>query len=350
VSVARIATDDELDDLDQREPSTDPSAGATTDPLSIHLGFVAVAITIGWVLLRALELLERATWGGDGGLELLVHLPLFPMAMLGGVALQLVLDRLGRRQVVDRNLINRIAGAALDLIIVSALGTLSLDAIGGDVAAFTLLAVAGIAWNVGALLLLAPRIVPEYAYERGLGDFGQSMGTTVNGLLLMRIADPANRSGGLEAFGYKQLLFEPVAGAGTFALAGRRNHGQHQGCPPMHALRPGTTIAPERAGMDATMRVLVAYATRHGATAGIAERIVEGLHTAHVRADARPVEDVDDVSEYDAFVVGSATYMYRWLKEATAFVERHEASAREPTPVVVQQRSARHGPRRRGRT
>jgi glutamate:Na+ symporter, ESS family len=37
--------------------------------------------------------------------------------------------------------------------------------------------------------------------------------------LLMRIADPPNRSGGLEAFGYKQLLFEPVVGGGLFTAA-----------------------------------------------------------------------------------------------------------------------------------
>jgi glutamate:Na+ symporter, ESS family len=87
-------------------------------------------------------------------------------------------------------------GRGLDLIIVAALGTLSLEAIGGNLGPFVVLAVAGIVWNVGAFLVLAPRIVPEYPYERGLGDFGQSMGMTVTGLLLMRIADPPNRSGG----------------------------------------------------------------------------------------------------------------------------------------------------------
>lgn len=214
---AREATDDDLDDLDDREATDDVQSA--TDPLSVHIGFVALAIAIGWVLLEVLEAIEVATWGGDDGLELLVHLPLFPMAMLGGVLLQLLLDRTGRTELVDRRLINRISGAALDLIIVAALGTLSLQAIGGNLAPFLVLAVAGIAWNVGAFLLLAPRIVPEYAYERGLGDFGQSMGMTVTGLLLMRIADPTNRSGGLEAFGYKQLLFEPVVGGGLFTAA-----------------------------------------------------------------------------------------------------------------------------------
>jgi glutamate:Na+ symporter, ESS family len=218
VEAARAATDDDLDDVDERE-RVERQESQTTDPLSIHVGYVAIAVTLGWGLQQALAALERATWGGDGGVELLVHLPLFPLAMLGGVALQIVLDRTDRAALVDRRLVNRIGGFALDLIIVAALGTLSLDALGGNLAPFALLALAGIVWNVAAFLLLAPRIVPEHPYERGLGDFGQSMGMTVTGLLLMRIADPRNRSGGLEAFGYKQLLFEPVVGGGLFTAA-----------------------------------------------------------------------------------------------------------------------------------
>jgi len=31
-----------------------------------------------------------------------------------------------------------------------------------------------------------------------------------------RAADPENRSGALESFGYKQLLFEPIVGGGLF--------------------------------------------------------------------------------------------------------------------------------------
>ena len=79
------------------------------------------------------------------------------------------------------------------------------------------------------------------------------------------------------------------------------------------------------------MNVLVAYATRHGATAGIAERIAAGLRDAEQAAAAHPVKDVGDLAAYDAFVVGSAAYMFRWLKEATKFAKRHRAIlARHP--------------------
>lgn len=79
------------------------------------------------------------------------------------------------------------------------------------------------------------------------------------------------------------------------------------------------------------MRVLVAYATRRGATRGIAERIAAELTAAGLSAEALDVNDVRDVQRYDAFVVGSAAYMFHWLKAATRFVKRHrELLAQRP--------------------
>lgn len=191
-----------------------------TDPLSLHLGIVAVAVAVGWLLREALVLLERTTWGRppvDGDpLVILGYVPLFPLAMVGGVIVQIVVDRLGLGRHVSRRLMNRISGAALDIIIVGAIATVSLQVIGAHLVPFLLLAAGGIAWSLGAVLLLAPRVVPTYWFERAAGDFGQSMGVTVTGLLLMRVADPSNRSGAMESFGYKQLLFEPVVGGGLF--------------------------------------------------------------------------------------------------------------------------------------
>ena len=71
------------------------------------------------------------------------------------------------------------------------------------------------------------------------------------------------------------------------------------------------------------MRVLVAYATRHGATAGIAGRVAAALTAAGLPAEARPVEDVKDVEPYEAVVLGGAAYMFHWLKPAVTFARRH---------------------------
>ena len=72
-------------------------------------------------------------------------------------------------------------------------------------------------------------------------------------------------------------------------------------------------------------RVVVAHASRHGATAGIAERVAAGLRSAGLEADCSCVDEVRDVTPYDAFVVGGAAYLLHWLKPATAFVKKHRA-------------------------
>ena len=73
------------------------------------------------------------------------------------------------------------------------------------------------------------------------------------------------------------------------------------------------------------MTVLVAYASKHGSTQGIAERIAEQLRQLGKEAEARPVKEVSDRGLYEAFVIGSAIYYGSWLKEATEWVHHHQA-------------------------
>jgi menaquinone-dependent protoporphyrinogen oxidase len=71
------------------------------------------------------------------------------------------------------------------------------------------------------------------------------------------------------------------------------------------------------------MKILVAYATRHGATQGIAERIAATLKVDGFDVTLRPVSGIETVEGFDAYVIGSAAYMGGWLREATRFVRRH---------------------------
>jgi menaquinone-dependent protoporphyrinogen oxidase len=71
--------------------------------------------------------------------------------------------------------------------------------------------------------------------------------------------------------------------------------------------------------------ILVTYASKRGATKEIAERIAETLTAAGQQAEAKPVRATGDLSAYDAFVVGSAAYFGRWLREAASFVQKNRA-------------------------
>jgi menaquinone-dependent protoporphyrinogen oxidase len=72
------------------------------------------------------------------------------------------------------------------------------------------------------------------------------------------------------------------------------------------------------------IRVLVAYATKYGATAEIAERIGQVLRQAGLDVDVLPVDRVDDLPSYQAVVLGSAVYIGAWRVAAARFLEANE--------------------------
>ena len=76
-------------------------------------------------------------------------------------------------------------------------------------------------------------------------------------------------------------------------------------------------------------KVLVVYASRHGSTRGIAQRIEEVLRTEGLEVDIAPADHASGVGAADAVVVGSAVYMGSWLKEAVEFVKRNEVRLAE---------------------
>lgn len=80
------------------------------------------------------------------------------------------------------------------------------------------------------------------------------------------------------------------------------------------------------------MNVLVAAASKHGATQEIAERIGADLAARGVAVEVRKLEDVGSLGDYEAFVLGSAVYLGNWLKPARRFLDAHATElAQRPT-------------------
>ena len=75
-----------------------------------------------------------------------------------------------------------------------------------------------------------------------------------------------------------------------------------------------------------TFRILVAYASKYGATAEIAEKIGQVLREAGLTVHVLNVSQVFDLTPFDAVVLGSAVYDAGWRKEAVEFLEEYEAS------------------------
>ena len=70
-------------------------------------------------------------------------------------------------------------------------------------------------------------------------------------------------------------------------------------------------------------KVLVAYASKHGATAEIATAVADEIGRHGVEVDCLPADVVTGVEGYDAVVIGSAVYMKRWQRSARKLLKHH---------------------------
>lgn len=80
------------------------------------------------------------------------------------------------------------------------------------------------------------------------------------------------------------------------------------------------------------MRVLIAVASKHGATAEIAQSIGEVLEDRDLDVTVTSADQVEDPSGYEVVILGSAVYAGRWMQEARDLADRIASS--DPTPAV----------------
>lgn len=71
-------------------------------------------------------------------------------------------------------------------------------------------------------------------------------------------------------------------------------------------------------------KVLVAYASKYGATREIAENIGQTLGKSGLDVDVLPINQVTSLTSYTAVVLGSAIYMGFWRKKASVFLKTNE--------------------------
>jgi ESS family glutamate:Na+ symporter len=220
---------DTIDDQDKRSRQSVRSGYSfanvgkkfKTSPQGIVLNTVAfpMSIGIGWLILKFLIFSENILVGTFTSIRFFPFVPLFPLAMIGGLIVQLTLRKMYLEEFIQRRTAETFSAIALDFLIVCAISTISLKTIGDNFAILFILGTAGIIWIIGGFFFFAPKMFPRYWFEKGIADVGQSLGTTATGLMLQRLADPTNTSRSKESFAYKQLFFEPLMGGGLITAS-----------------------------------------------------------------------------------------------------------------------------------
>lgn len=183
---------------------TSTVSASTIDPLAFHAGFVGLAILLGWLIYLGITRSH----------PMLKSFPLFPLAMIGGILVQLAATALKIDPLFDRHSFERIGGVALDFLVVSAIASLNIQVVIKYAAPFALLMIAGIAWMSLLTWYLAPRMFPDAWFERAIVEFGMQTGVTAMGLMLLRVVDPRFDTEAAPSFGFKQIVYEPLLGGG----------------------------------------------------------------------------------------------------------------------------------------
>ncbi len=190
--------DDDL--LDENRGMTQVTAAA------VFLG-VSIAVGIG--------LLELFRWVfGLFGSNFFEMFPLFPFTIIGGVLVQLAAVRFDFEWAVNRTAVEGLGGLAVDGIVICAIGTLSLAALGDNLGPLVILAAASVAWSVFVAMVIGRRLFTKDWFEHSIAEFGESQGNVATGFVMVDMVDPARVTDVVRGYGYRQLLTRPLLGGG----------------------------------------------------------------------------------------------------------------------------------------
>ncbi|TSI15097.1 sodium/glutamate symporter [Brevibacterium aurantiacum] len=174
---------------------------ASLDNLALHVTLIAIAILIGWALKFVVDMV-------------ITGVPLFPLAMIGGLIIQLIAKRSGLAPLIDKATMSSIAGWALDFLVVSAVASISIPVILDNWVSLLICLIVVATISLGVFYYLSPRLFKEDWFEAGIVNFGTCTGVVSVGLLLLRAADPEMKTDAGRAFALKSPFTSPFIGGG----------------------------------------------------------------------------------------------------------------------------------------
>jgi ESS family glutamate:Na+ symporter len=175
----------------------------------------AAAVFLGVTIALAIALLAlfRTVFNlaGSGFFD---RFPLFPFTFPAAVIVQLCARRYKFEWAVNRRAVEGLGGMAIDGVIICAVGTLSLGAIGANVGPMIILAVAAIGWSIFVTLVIGRRLFRQHWFEHSIPEFGESQGMLACGFVMLDMVDPSRQTDVVRGYSYRQIITRPILGGG----------------------------------------------------------------------------------------------------------------------------------------
>lgn len=157
---------------------------SSLDPLAFQLAIVGLVVVIG-VVVRALLMKVSPA---------LANFPLVGAVLVSSMIVGLFINKTTLKERIDRKLMNRITGTALEYMITAAIATTSKQIFIDYALPLVAISTAMVLVNLFVCLVLGKRWLRENPFETGVGLFGMACGVLATGLMLIKVMDPDNET------------------------------------------------------------------------------------------------------------------------------------------------------------
>ena len=175
------------------------------DPLAWHAALVGAATLAGIYITKWIGSISWLTIGGKP-----LYMPEVCTAILAAMVLQRLLRVIKMDAYVDKKTITRIGSGVSDFMVGFGVASIKISVVVTFWQPLLFLVIAGVLWVVFNLLVMAPRMLNNYWFERGIFNFGWCTGVVAFGVTLLRIVDPDYESGTLEDYGLAYIIIAPI--------------------------------------------------------------------------------------------------------------------------------------------
>ena len=175
---------------DKRDPIGKGTVSSISiDPLIFHFALIGVIATAGYYL---------SEWGTLIFPQ--ISIPVFSMAFIAGLLINRFLRTVKASDYVDKEVIERISGAATDLLVAFGVASINLAVVVNYAWPLALLLLFGLILVSFFFYFIAPRLFQENWFEKAIFSWGWATGTVAMGIALLRIADPELKSKTLDDY------------------------------------------------------------------------------------------------------------------------------------------------------
>jgi len=157
---------------------------SSLDPLAFQLAIVGIVVLLGVVERNLLIMINPVMQG----------FPLVGAVLVSSMLVGFIINKTGLKNNVDRKLMSRITGTALEYMITAAIATTSMKIFLDYALPLVIISTLMTLGNIAVCFGLGKRWLNENWFEIAVGLFGQCCGVLATGLMLIKVMDPSNET------------------------------------------------------------------------------------------------------------------------------------------------------------